>query len=419
MTYNSTDSSLFETLALPCGQTFPNRIAKAAMEENMADDQHLPGVDLFHLYQQWADGGAGLFLTGNVMVAPDAVTGPGGVILDAAQPIEPFKKWARFGQSGGGKIWIQINHPGRQVFVETNPQALAPSAVPMEMGNFSKLFAEPREMTPADIEKVIEQFATTAERAELAGFDGVQVHAAHGYLLSQFLSPKTNLRTDEWGGSIENRARIVIDIVRAVRAKVAPEFGVGVKLNSADFQKGGFEPEDAIAVVRLLNELSVDLIEISGGSYESPAMQGTPQRASTRAREVYFIDFARDIQSIANMPVMVTGGIRRREVAEAALSSEDGRTGVAMVGIAQALAFAPDLPNKWRNEEHDVQLPKVKFKKQTIASLAQMAVTKSQLFRMGKGKAPKQNVSPLWALVTQQLKTKRRNKQYQKWLAQR
>lgn len=419
MAYSPTESSLFDTLKLPGGQKLPNRIAKAAMEENMADDQHLPASKLFHLYQQWADGGAGLLLTGNVMVAPDAVTGPGGVILDTDQPIEPFEKWARFGKSGGGKIWMQINHPGRQVFVETNPHAYAPSAVPMDMGNFTKLFAESREMTPADIEKTIQQFVTTAERAALAGFDGVQVHAAHGYLLSQFLSPKTNLRTDEYGGTLENRARILIDIVRAIRAKVSPNFGVGVKLNSADFQKGGFESEDAIAVVHLLNELPVDLIEISGGSYESPAMQGTPQRASTRAREVYFIDFARDIQAVANMPVMVTGGIRRREVAEAALSSEDGRTGVAMIGIAQALAFVPDLPNRWRKEEHPVQLPKISFKKQTIASLAQMAVTKSQLRRMGQGKAPKPSVSPLWALVTQQIQTKRRNKKYRKWLTQR
>ena len=176
------------------------------------------------------------------------------------------------------------------------------------------------------------RFAETAALAEQTGFDGVQIHAAHGYLLSQFLSPLTNQREDRWGGSLENRVRLLLDVVRAVRARVTPGFGVGVKLNSADFQRDGFEPKDAATVVRWLNELPVDLVEISGGSYESPAMQGTPQLASTRAQEAYFIDFARDIVAVARMPVMVTGGIRRRAAVEAALAPEDGRAGVARSG---------------------------------------------------------------------------------------
>ncbi len=412
-------SRLFEPLTLPGGQTIPNRIAKASMEENMASKQHTPDNALLTLYHQWAVGGAGLLLTGNVMVAADAVTGPGGVILDPHQPLEPFRKWATAGQSGNGKIWMQINHPGRQVFAANNPEAIAPSAVPMDMGGFSKMFARPRAMTEVDIERVIEQFATTSALAEESGFDGVQIHAAHGYLLSQFLSPKTNRRTDKWGGPIENRARILVDIVKAVRAKVSPDFGLGVKLNSADFQKGGFEAQDAIAVVRLLNDLPVDLVEISGGSYESPAMHGAPQKASTRAREAYFIDFARDIQSEARMPIMVTGGIRRREVAEDALAPEDGREGVAMVGIAQALAFAPDLPNRWQEQEHAVALPEIGFRQQGIASLARMGVAKFQLRRMGRGKPPKPKVSPLWALIAQQGLTWSRNRVYRNWLQRR
>ena len=200
MTNLANASRLFEPLELPGGQTFPNRIAKAAMEENMADDGHLPGEALLRLYRQWSRGGAGLLLTGNVMVAADAVTGPGGVILDTQQPLAPFREWAIAGQSGGAKIWMQINHPGRQVFKANNPEAIAPSAVPVDMGDLSKMFATPRAMTSADIARVVEQFATTAALAEKAGFDGVQIHAAHGYLLSQFLSPKTNRRDDQWGG---------------------------------------------------------------------------------------------------------------------------------------------------------------------------------------------------------------------------
>ena len=221
------------------------------MEENMADNRHLPGAELRQLYRAWAEGGAGLILTGNVTVAPDAVTGPAGVILDASQPLQPFRDWAQAGRTNGARLWMQINHPGRQVYAATNRQAIAPSAVPVAIEGYAHLFAQPREMAEAEIAEVIRRFADTAALAEEAGFDGVQVHAAHGYLLSQFLSPLTNRRTDRWGGSLENRARILVEIIHAVRARVAPGFGVGVKLNSSDFQKGGFAAEDAVAVVQL------------------------------------------------------------------------------------------------------------------------------------------------------------------------
>ncbi len=411
--------TLFDPLVLPNGQVIANRIAKAAMEENMADRRHLPGADLLGLYRQWGAGGAGMILTGNVMVAADAVTGPGGVVLDAGQPLDPFRKWAEVGKAHGARMWMQINHPGRQVYVATNSKAIAPSAVPVEIEGYSKLFAQPRAMTEDDIQRVIEQFATTAELAEKAGFDGVEIHAAHGYLLSQFLSPLTNRRQDEWGGSLENRARILIRIVRATRARVSPGFGVGVKLNSADFQKGGFDAADAVAVVRMLNDEGVDLVEISGGSYESPAMHGRPASASTRAREAYFVDFARDIVAVATMPIMVTGGIRRLATAEDALTSDEGRAGVAMVGIAQALAYAPDLPNQWRRAERVVEVPVVRWKSKPLSGLATMALAKLQLQRMGKGKSPSFAAWAPGVLVRDQIRTRLRNRQYRKWLDQR
>ena len=271
-------------------------------------------------------------------------------------------------------------------------------------------------MTGADIARVIDQFATTAALAEQAGFDGVEIHAAHGYLLSQFLSPLTNRRTDQWGGSLENRARLLIEVIRATRARVSPGFGVGVKLNSADFQKGGFEGADAVSVVRLLNAEAVDLVEISGGSYESPAMQGRPQHASTRAREAYFLDFARDIVAVAKMPVMVTGGIRRRATAEDALAPEDGRAGVAMIGVAQILAYAPDLPNQWRRAERAVDVPAAHWKNRPLSGLATMAMTKLQLRRMGQGEAPNPTPWAPAALIGDLLRTRRRNRQYRHWL---
>ncbi|RWR04743.1 NADH:flavin oxidoreductase/NADH oxidase family protein [Paenirhodobacter populi] len=412
-------SPLFQPLHLPNGQTIPNRIAKAAMEENMADLRHLPGESLRRLYRRWAEGGAGLIITGNVMVSPDAVTGPAGVILDARQPLEPFRDWATAGRMNGARLWMQINHPGRQVFARTTPEAIAPSAMPMQMEGASRLFARPRAMTGAEIAGVIARFAEAAALAEQAGFDGVQIHAAHGYLLSQFLSPLTNLRTDEWGGSLENRARLLVEILRAVRTRVSPGFGVGVKLNSSDFQKGGFSAEDAVAVVRMLNDLPVDLVELSGGSYESPAMHGRPSAASTRAREAYFVDFARDIVAVARMPVLVTGGIRRRATAEAALAPEADRAGVAMVGLAQALAFAPDLPNRWREGEAVVEVPVIRWKNRPLSSLATMAMAKLQLRRLGAGKAPKPGAWAPGVAVLDQIRTVWRSHKYRAWLRTR
>lgn len=412
----TTQSDLFAPLHLRGGQTIKNRIAKAAMEKNMADTDHLPGAALRQLYRAWAQGGAGLLLTGNVMVAPDAVTGPAGVILDKSQPLQPFREWAWAARANGARLWMQINHPGRQVYAATNPKAIAPSAVPVAIEGYAHLFAKPRAMTEADIAEVIRRFAETAALAEQAGFDGVQIHAAHGYLLSQFLSPLTNLRDDQWGGSLENRARLLVEIVRAVRACVAPGFGVGVKLNSSDFQKGGFEAEDAVAVVRLLNPLAVDLVELSGGSYESPAMHGRPERDSTRAREAYFVDFARDVVAVADMPIMVTGGIRRRATAEAALAPEDGRPGVAMVGIGQALAYVPDLPNRWHQAEAVVKVPQVRWKNRAVSGLANMAMTKLQLRRLGKGRAPKANAWAPLVLIRDRLRMSRRSRRYRDWL---
>lgn len=414
-------SQLFTPLTLPNKAVVSNRIAKAAMEENMADRRQLPGESLRRLYASWAGGGVGLILSGNVMIDPTALTGPGGVVLDERQPIEPFKAWARAAMSGVGQAWLQINHPGRQVFAAMGQQAVAPSAIGVDLGAYSHLFPVPRALDEAGIAAIVARFATTARLAEAAGFSGVQIHAAHGYLISQFLSPLTNRRTDVWGGELHNRARLLLDVVRSVRAVVSPGFSVAVKLNSADFQKGGFEASDAAQVVRWLNELPVDLVELSGGSYESPAMQGSPQpgSGSSAAREAYFLDFARDISAVARMPVMVTGGIRRRAIAEAALQPSEGRPGVAMVGIASAFAFAPDLPDRWRGDDAlEIGIPSVGWRNKAYASLAKMALVKLQLRRLGKGLPPKPNASPLLALIRQQIITKRRTRLYRAWVSQ-
>ena len=400
--------SPFKTLNLPNGQTIGNRIAKAALEENLAAADQAPDRALFRLYQAWAGGEAGLLLTGNVMVDRRAMTGPGGVALEDEQHLQRFRQWASIGRAGGAQFWMQLNHPGRQTLANLGQQALAPSAVALDLGQFSKMFAEPKPMSEGDIEEVIRRFATSAALAEKAGFTGVQVHAAHGYLISQFLSPLTNRRTDRWGGSLENRARLLLAVVSAVRQVVSAQFCVSVKLNSADFQRGGFEVDDARQVIQWLNEQQIDLLELSGGSYEAPAMQGEARDGRTLAREAYFLEMASDLASVARMPVMVTGGIRRLAIVEQVLDS-----GIAMAGIGTALSLEPHLVKHWREGQNShPQTSPIRWIRKPLAALATSAVVKFQLHRLSRGRTTRPQVSAIWALILDRLFISRRTRQY-------
>ena len=307
---------------------------------------------------------------------------------------------------------MQLNHPGRQVYAAMGGDVLSPSDVAIDLGKHSHLFGRPRAMTQQDIEQLIQRFADSALKAEQAGFDGVQIHAAHGYLISQFLSPLTNKRKDEYGGSIENRMRLLIEVIKAVRAQVAPTFAVAVKINSADFQRGGFDADDAKVVISAMNELAVDLVELSGGSYESPAMQGSTADGRTLQREAYFLDFAKEIAQVATMPIMTTGGVRRLAVAEDVLAQ-----GIDMVGMGTALAMNPSLPNDWKNDSTlSAHNPVVRWKDKTLSAVATMAVIKRQLQRMGQGKYPKPNASPIFSLIADRIRIKKLTKRYHQYL---
>ncbi|MDX2374776.1 NADH:flavin oxidoreductase/NADH oxidase family protein [Psychrobacter sp. PP-21] len=408
-------SPVFSSFVLPCGITLPNRLAKAAMEENMADAGQIPGAVLLRLYKRWAEGSTGLLITGNVMIDGRAMTGPGGVVLDKHSDIAPFEAWARAAKQNNTRVVMQLNHPGRQVYAAMGGDVLSPSDVALDLGKHSHLFSKPRAMTLQDIEQLIQRFADSAVKAEQAGFDGVQIHAAHGYLISQFLSPLTNQRKDEYGGSIENRMRLLIEVIKAIREQVSATFIVAVKINSADFQRGGFDADDAKVVVLAMNELAVDLVELSGGSYESPAMQGNTADGRTLQREAYFLDFAKEIAQAATMPIMTTGGVRRLAVAEEVLAQ-----GIDIVGMGTALALNPALPNDWKKDAtlsaHD---PMVRWKDKTLSALATMAVVKRQLQRMGNGKPPKSNVSPLFSLVSDRIRIKKLTTRYKRYLANR
>lgn len=407
-------SQLFSPLPLRSGHILGNRIAKAAMEENMAGDGQVPGEELFTLYRRWANGGAGLLITGNVMVHAEALTGPAGVVLDENAPLEPFAEWAKAGKSGGGAIWMQINHPGRQVASDMPGVVWGPTDIPVDLGRHSSRFGRPTAMTARQIEETVARYAVTARRAEQAGFDGIEVHAAHGYLLSQFLSPLVNKRTDRWGGSLENRARMLLDIVRAVRAAVSPSFAVAVKLNSADFQRGGFDAGDARQVIEMLDPLGVDLVELSGGSYESPAMTGRPADARTQAREAYFLDLARDLAETSPLPLMLTGGITRRATAEEVLDS-----GVAVIGMGTALAVTPDLPDRWRERrEADRQIRRVNWSDKALASAAGMALVRYQMRRLARGGGPRPGTHPAIALISERRKQRKALRSYRTWLSQ-
>jgi 2,4-dienoyl-CoA reductase-like NADH-dependent reductase (Old Yellow Enzyme family) len=405
-------TELFTPLALRSGLTLRNRIAKAAMEEGLAGHAQLPDERLIRLYERWGAGGAGLLITGNVMVHKHALTGPRGVVLDADSALEPFERWAAAGKAGGAAMIMQISHPGRQVQANMPGVSWGPSAVSLEMGRLSKRFRPPIAMTAEQIDETLHRFVVSAVKAEQAGFDGVEIHGAHGYLLSQFLSPLANRRTDQWGGPLENRARLLLEIVEAVRASVSPTFAVMVKLNSADFQRGGFDEADAQRVIAMLEPLGVDLVELSGGSYESPAMSGRPADARTTAREAYFLDLAADLATTSPIPLMLTGGISQRDTAEKVLAN-----GVSVVGMATALAVTPDLANRWQaGEDVDRRLRTVTWQNKALASAASMALVRYQLRRIARGKDPVLRTRSWFAFVCDNAHQNRALRRYRSWL---
>jgi 2,4-dienoyl-CoA reductase-like NADH-dependent reductase (Old Yellow Enzyme family) len=380
------------------------------MEENMSDDSLQPSDSLINLYSAWAEGGTGLLLTGNVMVDRLAMTGPGGVVLDKSSNLEKFIRWSNAAKTNGCKVWMQINHPGRQVYKKMGGKVYSASDVSLDMGKLSDMFGQAKAMTEVQIQDVIQRFVDTAKQAEEAGFDGVEIHAAHGYLIAQFLSPLVNKRDDQWGGSIENRSRLLIEIIKAVKDATTLEFSIGVKINSADFQRGGFDIDDALTVVKLLEPLDIDLVELSGGSYEAPAMQGVTADGRTLKREAYFLEFAETIAKQTKIPVMTTGGIRRLAIAEEVLSSN-----VSLVGIATGLATEPNLPNIWRtNIDFEAPYPSINWKNKTLQGLAVMAYVKRQLRRVGANKAVKQSASPLFTLIQDQIRTAKLTKRYKR-----
>lgn len=325
-------------------------MAKSALTEGLADSKNRTTQRHLNLYKQWAQGGTGLVITGNVQVDRRYLERPGNVALDGNGGLDLLKKWAEVGLAGSNHLWMQIGHAGRQTPRTVCQEPVAPSAVALE-GRMAGLFSPPRALESSEIEDVIQRFANSAALAQDAGFTGVQIHSAHGYLVSSFLSPRVNQRKDEWGGSLENRARLLLETVRAVRARVGPNFPLSIKLNSADFQEGGFSLAECCRVVAWLNNEALDLLEISGGTYESAKMMegieglkdsGPAKLGNTIRREAFFLEYAQAIRKVAEMPMMITGGFRS---AAAMIDALDNNL-LDVVGLGRPLITEPDLSNR-------------------------------------------------------------------------
>mgnify|MGYP002743769438 FL=1 len=333
-----TENLLFTPITLPNGTTIKNRFFKSAMSEGMGTKNFQPKKNIATLYKRWAEGGTGLIITGNIMIDPKGTAEPGNIVFDKNSNMEILKDWAKQGQQHGAKVMVQLNHPGKQAPKTIAKETVAPSAVPLGNG-LNKLFSTPRALTTSEVEELVQKFITSAKVAKEAGFSGIQIHAAHGYLISQFLSPHDNRRTDKYGGSLENRMRFLKEIYLGMREELGKDFPIGIKINSTDFKEDGLTEDDSLETIVELANLGLDFVEISGGTYERPAMMGA---TSTSSNKVFFAEYSKKLKQKVNIPVIVTGGIRSINAMNTLLN--DNTTD--FIGIARPLTIDPNIPNK-------------------------------------------------------------------------
>lgn len=419
---------LAQPLALPCGAVLPNRLVKAAMTELLADSRNRATPAHAALYRAWARNGPGMMLTGNVQVDYRNLEHPGNVVIQGVQGPEHLASlcnWSAAAKEHGGHVWMQLAHAGRQTHRYVNQTPKAPSAIPLSIPGIK--FGDPVALTHDEIVELISRFADAAAVARETGFDGVQLHGAHGYLFSQFLSPLSNHREDDWGGDLAHRARFVLETVKAVRAKVGADFPIGIKLNSADFQRGGFSFEDSQIVAGWLDEASIDLIEISGGTYEQPKMtniEGAGEAAhdpyvgkASRARESYFARFGPEMRKhLKRAKLMVTGGFQTAQGMTDAITSD----GFDLVGLARPLCLSPDAPARLlRGEPVDLSQPELRFGPGLLGPKSPIKLIRTltgaggatwyneQIMRIASGRRPDPNLGFLKAFISTQIRDSR------------
>lgn len=334
---------LFSPFTLPCGTTIKSRLIKSAMSDSLGDGTGHPTKAQMRLYERWAEGGIAASIIGEVQGLSGFAEKPGNLVLNSNSNLDKFKLLSKRAQKNDSLLWLQLGHAGALSYAPTsNPKG--PSALDLDGLSCEAL-------TLDEIKQVIEQFAQTALLAKQVGFGGVQIHAAHGFLLSQFLSPLFNQRDDKYGGSIDNRMRLLLETIKAVRDLVGESFPIAIKLNSSDQLEGGLSQEDALVVVKALDQTSIDLIDISGGTY----FPGAKSASDGAGKGPYFLEFAEAARKITSKPLMLTGGFKTKAQADDALA----RGIVDFIGLARAVIIDPSLPNKWQKSENtSPQFPK-------------------------------------------------------------
>lgn len=396
------------SLRLSTGHNLPNRLVKSAMSETQGTADNRVTEQIIQLSRRWAQGGFGMQITGNVMVDPKALGEPGNVVVAGGEDMPMLRRWAEAMSSEGGLAYMQLNHPGRQVPRFLNATSVAPSAVPFSPAHAS-MFATARQLTHEQILKIIDSFAHSAHIAEQAGFHGVQIHGAHGYLITQFLSPATNLRTDRWGGTAEKRRAFLHCVFAAIREATSPEFGIALKINTTDFHRDGVASDSTVDTLKAIAADEYSFIELSGGTYESPAMLGD-SRTNARvdehhdvSAEGYFLDIAHQFRAHTRIPLLVTGGFRSAAAMNAAVES-----GIDMVGVARGACTDPDLAKNVLT--HPQYRTRLALEGSNIPVLKhfrflEMPWYEGQLHRMGAGLEPSgydKFLPPLWRMLSTQ-----------------
>lgn len=323
------DAELADPLWLPCGAMLRSRIAKPAMSDGLAGGTGDATAEQAALYRRWAEGGIALSIVGEVQGDPSALENPGNLVMHEGSDVGALKKMTAAATTDGAHLWAQLGHAGALAHAGVG-RRVGPSALSLDGFRCGAMTVEEIEALPA-------RYAETARIARSAGFTGVQVHAAHGFLLSQFLSPLFNRRDDAWGGSLENRLRLPRAVVRAVRKAVGPDFPVGFKINATDGLEGGLAFEDSLAAIRSIKTEGIDLLEISEGTY----FPGAPSSSDGDGGGVHA--FCRDVRQTISTPVMAAGGFKTRAQALDALKQGT----VDVVGVARAAVLDPELGRHW------------------------------------------------------------------------
>ena len=304
------------------------------MSDSLADGAGNPTQAQIRLYERWSEGGTAISFIGEVQGDPRYPEKPGNLVLDPHSDTGLLQRLNQRGQSNDTHLWPQLGHAGAL----THPPVGKPKGPsPLDLPGLRC-----EGMSVAEIEELPQLYARSARLAQSVGFSGVHVHAGHGFLLSQFLSPLFNHRSDGYGGSIEARCRVLLEIIKAVRAAVGPGFPVGMRINSSDQLEGGLTESDALEALRMLDRSPLDLIDISGGTY----FPGAKARSESASSGPYFLEFAKRAREVTRLPLMLTGGFKTRDQALGALTTG----AVDVVGLGRAMALDPALPNRWLSD---------------------------------------------------------------------